>query len=887
MKFPEIKLIAMYLPQFHQIHENDEWWGNGFTEWANVRRAQPRFPGHYQPHVPGELGYYDLRDPSARKAQADIARKHGIYGFCYYHYWFNGKRLLETPFNEVLRTGEPNFPFCLCWANENWTRRWDGADQEVLMAQHYTDSDSLEFINELVPAFRDERYIRVNGKPLLLVYRTHLLPNPKRTVKIWREAMHQAGIGDLYLVRVENHLDGGKEINPVEIGFDAAMEFAPYWGSVGKRVTNLSQVGFEAHQVDEDVIAFDYQQCMINMLCRPNAEYKLFRGIFPMWDNTARRKREPLVFVNSSPEKYAYWLSLLLKETVNTFVGDERLVFVNAWNEWGEGCHLEPDQRHGAKYLEATRNALANFEGYRQLLKKAEQLPGLSEEARECICDFIRTIHCLNSDLNAREVLLAEKIKDNYNKDQALELLMSEKKILETVVDGQRLEVAILKDKVASKQLTIDELLGSLSWKLTRPLRFVHSKLVGNSVVRKSVDDIVGKYKTPFDYYLSEKLIEDVVAGESEFDVIVLPVIDWHFRFQRPQQLSCHMAQRGHRVFYLATSFASCWEEPGFVMQESPHEGVYVIQLNCSLPHPLNIYQDCPSPSQRDFLAASLAQLCDVCHIKNLVTIVDLPFWAPIVSKIPDHVVVYDCMDHHQGFSTNKQKMLVLEKDLMHAADLVITTSQRLSDIVLREVPNTIIRNGADVLFFARIPSELAFKTHRPIVGYFGAISDWFDMGLVIESAQKYHDWEFVLVGSTSGCNLSNAKKLLNIKFVGEVPYADLPSYLHLFDICIIPFKLTELTLCTNPVKVYEYLSAGKPVVTTAMPELKLISDQVHVANSDGEFLDMLKLAMDESSDKMLAKQRAEWAQQHDWSSRVAQLEAEINALLVKKGRNQ
>lgn len=354
------RLIALYLPQFHSIPENNAWWGEGFTEWTNVRKATPRFQGHYQPHVPGQLGYYDLRDPSARIAQAELAHEYGIYGFCYYHYWFNGKRLLEAPFNEVLKSGKPDFPFCLCWANENWSRRWDGSDKEILMEQQYSDEDDLNFITDLIPAFLDERYIRVNGKPLLLVYRTGLLPDPKRTTEIWRNAMNRAGVGDLYLVRVENSMDGIEPI-PESIGFDAAMEFAPNWGMTGPTMNEVVGADGALQAIPDDLHVRDYSECMRRMLSRPVTNYKLFRGVFPCWDNSARRKNEPTIFINSSPAKYAFWLAAMSKHTVSRFQGDEQLVFINAWNEWGEGCHLEPDEKYGAAYLEATSQVVADI----------------------------------------------------------------------------------------------------------------------------------------------------------------------------------------------------------------------------------------------------------------------------------------------------------------------------------------------------------------------------------------------------------------------------------------------------------------------------------------------------------------------------------------------
>lgn len=353
-----VKAIAFYLPQFHPIPENDEWWGKGFTEWTNVTKAKSLFPGHYQPHLPADLGFYDLRLPEVREAQAELARHHGIYGFCYYHYWFNGRRVLEHPFNETLRTGKPDFPFCLCWANENWTRVWDGGEKDVLLEQNYNHDDDLAFIQSLIPAFRDERYIRVNGKPLLLVYRTDILPNSIRTTQLWREEARKAGLGNLYLVRVEGR---NGSIDPKSIGFDSSVEFAPYGGMSspimrGTLSTLAAKLGvfptaFGIHDI------YEYQSAATTMMNRPAPAFNRFHCVTPGWDNTARRSKNGVVLINATPERYERWLRTILKKTREKFSGDERIVFINAWNEWAEGNHLEPDQKWGRAFLDATLRA--------------------------------------------------------------------------------------------------------------------------------------------------------------------------------------------------------------------------------------------------------------------------------------------------------------------------------------------------------------------------------------------------------------------------------------------------------------------------------------------------------------------------------------------------
>jgi lipopolysaccharide biosynthesis protein len=360
----DVRLLAFYLPQFHPIPENDRWWGAGFTEWTNVVKARPAFRGHHQPQLPTELGFYDLRVPEVREAQAELAREHGLSGFCYYHYWFNGRRLLQRPFEEVLTSGRPDFPFCLCWANENWTRAWDGAAREVLMPQEYSPEDDRRHFDHLAPAFRDPRYVRVDGKPLFLVYRTELLPDPARTAEIWREQARLSGIGELYLARVENFVAG---IDPKTIGFDAAVEFAPDWRALPapilrrQRWTPLTWLQRHiriAPKVYFEHRVYRYETLVRRMLAKPSPSYKQLRCLTPGWDNSPRRAKGAFIFRGSSPRAYEHWLRELVRSTLDRFQGDERILFVNAWNEWAEGNHLEPDDRWGRAYLEATARAL-------------------------------------------------------------------------------------------------------------------------------------------------------------------------------------------------------------------------------------------------------------------------------------------------------------------------------------------------------------------------------------------------------------------------------------------------------------------------------------------------------------------------------------------------
>ena len=347
-----VKLICFYLPQFHAIPENNAWWGNGFTEWTNVQPAQPQFDGHYQPHVPGELGYYNLLDPSVQSRQVELAKLYGIEGFCFYFYWFGGKRLLETPIENYLNDSSLDLPFCLCWANENWSRRWDGLDSEILMEQHHSPEDDLAFIQHVASYMHDPRYIRIGGKPLLLVYRPSLLPSAKETAKRWREWCINNDIGEIFLAYTQSF----ETVDPKKYGFDAAIEFPPNNSSPPNITDSVSPLA-----EDFACTVYDWRVFVERSDKYKQPSYKLFRSVCPSWDNTARRKNRGTVFLNNSPNLYKRWLKNAINYTVEQYSNpDERLVFVNAWNEWAEGAHLEPDIRYGYAYLQATRDALSN-----------------------------------------------------------------------------------------------------------------------------------------------------------------------------------------------------------------------------------------------------------------------------------------------------------------------------------------------------------------------------------------------------------------------------------------------------------------------------------------------------------------------------------------------
>lgn len=353
-----LRALAVILPQFHPIPENDKWWGKGFTEWTNVSKAEPRFRGHYQPHIPADLGFYDLRMDEARTAQAELAKEYDIHGFCIHHYWFNGHRLIETPVNEMLRLGKPDFPFMLCWANENWTRRWDGQDQEVLMKQDYSAEDHRAHAKYLCEnVFKDKRYITVDGKPFFLFFNTHIIPDLKESIEIWRDEVKKHGFKDIYLGGVrpsENAIE-----NPEELGFDVVVEWQPDWANLNMvpnfwtRIKNKLGIG-QSYRYDY------YDKIVERMLAKKTPDTKHYQCIMPDWDNCARKKQNAFLIKGSTPKLYENWLSEICKRYTPPSK-EENFVFINAFNEWAEGNHLEPDLKWGRGYLEATKRVLEKY----------------------------------------------------------------------------------------------------------------------------------------------------------------------------------------------------------------------------------------------------------------------------------------------------------------------------------------------------------------------------------------------------------------------------------------------------------------------------------------------------------------------------------------------
>ena len=350
----DFHIIAYYLTQFHPTPENDLWWGKGTTEWNNVTKAVPQFCGHYQPRFPGELGYYDLRIKENMKRQIELAQNYGVDVFCFYYYWFNGKRLLEKPLDMFLNNKELNMNFCICWVNQNWTKRFSGSDSDALMEIGKTKESYISFVYDILDILNDNRYFCIKNKPVLLIYRPSLVPNLKEVLKTWRDIVKRKINKEIYIIAVQ---EKGDSNDWCKEGFDAETEFQP------KRINNVAtDITDKVQTIRKDFkgVIYDYKDLVENKryILKRNLNKKVYYAVMPMWDNTARRNNRGRIYYGSTPELYKKWLKESIKLTKKNEKLDEKMLFVNAWNEWGEGAYLEPDQKYGYAYLESTYEAL-------------------------------------------------------------------------------------------------------------------------------------------------------------------------------------------------------------------------------------------------------------------------------------------------------------------------------------------------------------------------------------------------------------------------------------------------------------------------------------------------------------------------------------------------
>ena len=347
------RIIAMYLPQYHPIPENDGMWGKGFTEWRTVTKAKPLYPGHYQPKLPSDLGFYDLRLPEAREAQAQLARDHGVEGFCYYHYWFGGKRLLERPFNDVLASGKPDFPFCLCWANESWSGVWVGKPDEIIMEQTYPGPDEhAAHFEALLPAFRDPRYMRIDDKPIFFIYRPMKVPQLAAYIAQWRALASAAGLPGIYFIGV-NHKSELWE--PGEHGFDANVAHRlPDTRPWVSRRDPLRWLRFRTQKARKWPTIYRYADALRDPVYDKTSTGEWFPTVYPNWDTSARHGSRGLVMHGATPELFREQLRKAV-ELVAARAPDHQIVMLKSWNEWAEGNYVEPDQRYGRGFLEAVQ----------------------------------------------------------------------------------------------------------------------------------------------------------------------------------------------------------------------------------------------------------------------------------------------------------------------------------------------------------------------------------------------------------------------------------------------------------------------------------------------------------------------------------------------------
>lgn len=413
------KLVAFYLPQFHPIKENDEWWGNGFTEWTNVSKAIPQFRGHHQPRLPLDLGFYDLRNIDVMRAQIDLAKTNGIDAFCFHYYWFNGQRLLDKPIEAYLNDGGKtlDLPFFLCWANENWTRRWDGSESDILMKQNHSLDDHANVFKDLNRFFADQRYVKIDGKPIIVIYRPAIIENLDELVRIWRQAALDAGLSGIHLVATNSF--GFSD--PNSIGFDALCEFPPHNVVAAER--NHEKIWLNvAHEgrVYDYVEAVDYCVKRLSDLDGKPTACSYYPTVMMGWDNEARKPGRSNIFHGCTPFQFYRWLDAAVSFSQRNHASDAGMVFINAWNEWAEGTYLEPDRQIGHAHLWAVRAVIEDrhlpVKQIESMVERANAMAG-SRGTEGAIC-----LHLFYPDLIDE---LADLIEALRNAGEPLDVLLS------------------------------------------------------------------------------------------------------------------------------------------------------------------------------------------------------------------------------------------------------------------------------------------------------------------------------------------------------------------------------------------------------------------------------------------------------------------------------
>lgn len=453
------RVFAFYLPQFHPIDQNDWAHGSGFTEWTNVIKSKPLFPGHYQPRIPGELGYYDLRSVDVMREQIDLALSYGISGFCFYYYYFQGKKLLYKPIENYIKS-DMTAPFFFLWANENWSKRWDGGDKEIIIAQDHSAEDDLVFIQELVPTFQDDRYVKVDGRPILMVYKAHLFPDINATTDRWREEAVRHGFPGLYLVMVDDWFQD--PLHPRAMGFDATYEIP------GNTVPqNVLSDQIDAEDLPEDFTGriVDYRKFASFHMGRNAPDYRRHKTVMLPWDNTPRYASRAIIHINTENDAYRWWLTQIMLDTAKNSPPEERIVFLHSWNEWCEGTYVEPDGRNGRRYLEETKAAIDDVTDI------------LTLDPTGTAANAIATLRRIDrqKDEGAFRVLQAAKLHTRYVVDELDRVrgLISgagqfgAKDAIEVPSNVEALTLALNAERARNAAIT-----RSISWRLTRPLRW-------------------------------------------------------------------------------------------------------------------------------------------------------------------------------------------------------------------------------------------------------------------------------------------------------------------------------------------------------------------------------------------------------------------------------